>query len=324
MTDTIKIGTRRSKLATWQAEYVRDALAAAHPEHTFDLVFMTTEGDRILDKPLTEIGGKGLFTFELERALRAGEIDMAVHSLKDLPTDLEADFTVGAVPVRANPADVWVGRGGAPLDDLPAGATVGTSSLRRQAQLLKRRPDLKVQSIRGNVGTRLSKAHDPDGPYHGIILAAAGIERLGLHEHVTAEFPFDFMLPAPGQGAIGVQSRAADGRVNSLLAALEHNPTRLAVTAERTFLNVLEAGCRLPVAAYGAIADQTLHLSGRVGSLDGQTLIEVARSFDLGAAPAATHIALAEKLGRDAAREAIEAGAGELIAAVKEHITGDE
>ncbi|NDJ33545.1 MAG: hydroxymethylbilane synthase, partial [Chloroflexi bacterium] len=201
---TIHIGTRRSKLATWQATTIKSLLEAHHPELTVDLVFINTQGDQILDKPLAEIGGKGVFTYELEQALLNGGIDLAVHSLKDLPTELDPAFTVGAIPAREEPFDALVSRNDAGLDDLPEGAVIGTSSLRRRAQLLAYRPDLRIIDIRGNVGTRLNKTHDPEGPYDATMLAVAGLKRLEIADAITEVLDTSIMLPAPAQGAIGV------------------------------------------------------------------------------------------------------------------------
>lgn len=317
MSDPIRIGTRRSQLATWQANYVLSQLQQHHPQQPFELTFITTQGDRILDRPLVEIGGKGLFTLELEAALHNGRIDLAVHSLKDLPTEMPAGFVLGAVPKRANPFDALISRTGFTVADLPPSAAVGTSSLRRQAQIRHHRPDLQVQSIRGNVDTRIKKALDPDGPYDAIVLAVAGLERLELRSHISEYLDSQVMLPAPGQGALGIQCRADDQRILGLLAAIDHEPTRLAVTAERSFLNELEAGCRLPVAAYARFEHHDLILDGRVNSVNGQIIIEVKRKLPVATLKPDLRDKFAVKLGRDAAREAKTKGADGLIADVK-------
>jgi hydroxymethylbilane synthase len=304
----MRVGTRTSQLALWQTNHVRSQLLEHFPDLTVDLVHMTTSGDRILDKPLPEIGGKGLFTQELEQALIAGQIDMAVHSLKDLPTDLPAEFAIGAILRRASPFDALVSREKCTLSTLPLGSVVGTSSLRRRAQLLAFRPDLRIESLRGNVDTRVRKALDPQGPYDAIVLAVAGLERLDRDEVITEILSAEIMLPAPGQGAVAVQCRADDHPTLALLATLDDSPTRQAVTAERAFLNQLDAGCRLPVSAYAEIEGDSLHLVGHVNSLDGTQTITVS-----GSALAAD----AAQLGKRLAEEARTQGAGALLAEIQ-------
>jgi hydroxymethylbilane synthase len=304
----MRIGTRTSQLALWQANHVRDGLLEHFPDLTVDLVHMTTSGDRILDKPLPEIGGKGLFTQELEQALIAGQIDMAVHSLKDLPTDLPAEFSIGAILRRASPFDALISRGKCTLSTLPFGSVVCTSSLRRRAQLLAFRPDVRTESLRGNVDTRVRKALDPQGPYDAIVLAVAGLERLDRDEVITEILSAEIMLPAPGQGAVAVQCRADDHPTLALLAALDDSPTRQAVTAERAFLNRLDAGCRLPVSAYAQIEGNMLHLVGRVNSLNGTQTITVRGS---------ALVAEADQLGKRLAEDARAQGAGVLLAEIQ-------
>ncbi len=304
----LRIGTRRSTLALWQTHHVRDQLLTRHPDLAIDIVHMTTTGDRVLDRALPEIGGKGLFTQELEAALLAGEIDIAVHSLKDLPTDMPDAFTLGAILVRAAPFDALVSRDGHTLDTLPEGATVGTSSLRRRAQLRAHRPDLHTANLRGNVDTRLRKAFDPAGPYDAIVLAVAGLERLGRADAISEVLDSSIMLPAPAQGAIAVQCRAGDAQTLALLTALDDQPTRIAVTTERAYLQHLEAGCRLPVSAYATLEGDTLHLTGRVSGLDGSQTITVK-----GSAPQAEAAALGVRL----AQQALGQGADALLAQVK-------
>ncbi len=269
MDTLLRIGTRKSALALWQAEHIRHRLLAAWPHLTVELVPFTTRGDRELGKPLPEIGGKGLFTAELEAALRSGAIDIAVHSLKDLPTDLPPDLVVGAVTRREDPRDVLISRHGLSLDALPPNPTVGTSSNRRAAQVRLARPDARIIPLRGNVDTRVRKALDPTGPYDAVVLARAGVVRLGLERHVTQVLPFDVMLPAPGQGALGVQCRAHDERVLALLAPLDDADTRAAVIAERAFLQGLGGGCAMPVAALGEVRDGRLYLRGLFVTDDG-------------------------------------------------------
>lgn len=278
----VRIGTRGSALALWQAHHTRDLLLRAWPTLDVRIEVMKTQGDATLDTPLPLIGGKGVFTAELETALRSGALDLAVHSLKDLPTDESEGLIVGAIPERANPHDALISRGNYTLDSLPDHATVGTSSLRRSAQLLVRRPDLRLLDIRGNVDTRIRKAMAEDGPYDAIVLALAGLERLGRADEISQELPLDFVLPAPGQGALAVQCR--DEQVSrELLAPLNHRPTVLAVTAERAFLAALGGGCAVPVAAYGEITQRRLTLRGRVTAPDGTRQVDV--SLDGAATP---------------------------------------
>ena len=271
--ETLRLGTRTSRLAMWQAEHVAGALRAAWPGLAVELVPFVTQGDRTLDKPLPEIGGKGLFTAELEADLLDGRIDLAVHSLKDLPTDDPAGLTVGATTERADVRDAWISPSGATLADLPPGATVGTSSLRRGAQLLRQRPDLVIRSIRGNVETRIRKVHE--GDYDAGVLALAGLERLEIADRAAAVLDLDTMLPAPGQAALGVQVRSDDEAVLGRVAALDHAETRAAVTAERQFLAGLGGGCSAPIAAYAWVEGGQLHIRTRVVSTDGAQTVEV-------------------------------------------------
>jgi hydroxymethylbilane synthase len=301
LTRSLTIGTRGSALARWQTDWVRARLQTAWPDLECQTRLFTTSGDRILNKPLPEIGGKGLFTEELENALRNGEIDLAVHSLKDLPIDDAPGLTLGAIPVREDARDVLISRNGWTLDTLPRGARVGTSSLRRSAQLLALRPDLTLLPLRGNVDTRIRKAMN--GEYEAIVLAAAGVLRLGLGEHITEYLPFEVMLPAPGQGAMAVQCRADDASVLELLRPLDDPTPRAAVTAERAFLKALGGGCSAPVAAYAISNPQSLiSMTGRVASPDGCRVIRVS---GVGADPIA--------LGAELARKALAQGAGEIL-----------
>lgn len=313
----VRIGTRGSALARWQADHVAGLLRAAHAGLRVEISVIETHGDRVLDTPLPLIGGKGLFTAELEAELRGGAIDLAVHSLKDLPTEEPHGLVVGAVPRRANPQDVLVSRSGAALDALPPGGAVGTSSRRRTAQVLRRRPDLHVLDIRGNVDTRLRKALDPGGPYDAVILARAGVERLGRLDDVTQVLPFDVMLPAPGQGALGIQCRD-DAPSRALLAPLTDRATLLAVAAERAFLAALGGGCAVPVSAFAEVEPSggALRLRGRVTALGGDPQVEVADSCQPPAEDVAAHGA-AESLGRALAEEAIAGGADAILEAVR-------
>jgi hydroxymethylbilane synthase len=275
----IVFATRPSALARWQTQWVIRALQAAHPGLACVEQVITTQGDKILDRPLPEIGGKGLFTLELETELLGGRVHAAVHSLKDLPVQNPPGLAIGAIPARAEVRDALISAQNFTLEHLPHNAVVGTSSLRRAAQLRAARPDLRTESLRGNVDTRLRKAKE--GQFDAIVLAGAGLTRLELDDQVTEWLPLAVMLPAPGQGALAVQCRADDQETLRLLAALEHAPTRLAVTAERAFLEGLGGGCAVPVAAYaGQIGDDgsssgEIHLQARVLSPDGTSQIDL-------------------------------------------------
>lgn len=267
-TPTLVFATRPSALARWQTQWVIRALQAAHPGLTCREEVIVTRGDRVLDRSLPEIGGKGLFTQELEAALLSGRVQAAVHSLKDLPTTLPPGLTVGAVPARAEVRDALISAQGYTLETLPAGAVVGTSSLRRAAQLRAARPDVRIRPLRGNVDTRVRKALA--GQYDAIVLAGAGLTRLGLAEHVAQWLPLEVMLPAPGQGALAVECRADDEETLRLLAAVHDPATAATVTAERAFLAGLGGGCAVPVAAHAAwVAPERIRLTGFVGATDG-------------------------------------------------------
>lgn len=301
-TRVLRGGTRRSLLARWQTARIREALrlrGVASAE-----IPITTEGDRVLDRPLPDIGGKGVFTAALEEALRAGAIDFAVHSLKDLPIEQPADLVVAAVCMRSDPRDVLVARERHTLRSLPPGATVGTSSTRRIAQLRAVRPDLDLLPLRGNVDTRVRKARD--GEYDGIVIAAAGVERLGLGVTITEYLPFEVMLPAPGQGALAVQCRAGDQATGELLAALDDPDARAATDAERAFLAGVGGGCAAPVAALAEVSGEhrTLRLTGLIAALDGTQVVRVA-----GSGPIGEGLALARRL----AGQAVQRGARDLL-----------
>jgi hydroxymethylbilane synthase len=265
------IGTRGSKLALWQAEWVHARLRELEPGLSVSLKRIKTTGDKILDTPLAAIGGKGLFIKEIEDALLRGEIDLAVHSMKDVPTHVPEGLEILAIPEREDPRDVLISRGGIAFDRLGAGSRIGTSSLRRQAQLLHVRPDLCIQILRGNVDTRLRKLEA--GEFEGIILAAAGVQRLGWTDRVTEYLPPDVCLPAIGQGALALEGRASDAFVRDVAARLDHRPTRLAVTAERALLERLEGGCQVPIAAHATISGDTLKMTALVASVNGRRLI---------------------------------------------------
>jgi hydroxymethylbilane synthase len=276
--DSIRIGTRGSKLALWQAHWVKDALETRHSSLTCELVIIKTKGDKILDVPLAKVGGKGLFVKEIEEALLDGRIDLAVHSMKDMPAEIPAGLCIGAVPKREQPQDALVtsgrsiGRGGNGLTSLPKGARVGTSSLRRSAQLLHLRPDIEICGLRGNLDTRLAKLDTET--LDAIVLAAAGLKRLGYEARINAILDEAVMLPAVGQGALCIESRVADTRIQPLLEELNDAPTRTVVLAERAFLHRLEGGCQVPIAGHGHLAGDELTLTGLVAGLDGKTLIK--------------------------------------------------
>lgn len=302
----ITLGTRASALARAQTAWVEERLLGAFPGFECATAIVVTSGDRTQDAgvPLPEIGGKGLFTEELERALRAGEIDAAVHSLKDLPTDDAPGIVIGAVPTREDPGDCLVARDGLTLAGLREGAVVGTSSLRRSAQLRALRPDLEVCSIRGNVDTRVRKVRE--GEYDAAVLAAAGVRRLGLEEAVSEWLSDETLLPAPGQGALAVQCRAGDEPVLTLLDALDDPIARAETTAERAFLRALRSGCAAPVAARArALEGSAVRMEGLVASLDGAEVVRVHGEGD------------PEALGELLARQALAAGADGILAAIR-------
>jgi len=266
----IRIGTRASQLALAQTKWVIDKISARYPDIRVDLIKIKTRGDRILDRPLSTIGGKGLFVKEIEEALIRKEIDVAVHSLKDVPAELPDSLYIGLIPEREDPHDVIISKDNIHLKDLPEGASVGTSSLRRSAQLLHHRPDLKIFPLRGNLETRIRKL---DTAYiHAIVVAAAGLHRIGLKDKATQSFSFDLMLPAIGQGALGLELRRDDKQTRDILAFLDHYPTRVEVEAERSFLMGLKGGCQLPVAGLARLKDGSIHLDGLVANLDGSTI----------------------------------------------------
>ena len=301
----IRIATRKSALALWQAEHVADALNALAEVDSVDLVPLSTRGDEILDKSLQKIGGKGLFIKELEVAMQVGDADIAVHSMKDVPAEMPDGFCIAAVLERANHADAFVGRNGCVLDTLPEGARIGSSSLRRQAQLKLMRPDLKVEPLRGNVNTRLSKLDN--GDYDAIILAAAGLERLGLQHYISQQFTPDEMLPAAAQGVIGIECLENNGELRAVLEHLSHAPTVQTTAAERAIAKTLDASCQSPVATHAVIDGSAMTVTALVAMPDGSESIR-----DSVQGPAVE----AEHLGIELANRLLASGAGELLAAV--------
>ena len=298
--DPLIFATRPSALARWQTSFVCGALQVAWPGLQCQEVIITTQGDRILDRPLPEIGGKGLFTKELESELLAGRVHAAVHSLKDLPVEDALGLATGAIPPRAEARDALVSAKGYTLHSLPEGARVGTSSLRRSAQLLARRPELQIDALRGNVDTRLRRALA--GQFDAIVLAGAGLARLGLESFISEWLPLEVMLPAPGQGALAVQCRADDAETLRYLAALEDPATRKATAAERAFLIGLGGGCSLPIAAYARLEGDEIVMDALAASPDGKRMV---RLYGWGKDP--------YELGSSLASQALEQGAGEIL-----------
>ncbi len=268
---TVRIATRKSPLAMWQAEHVAAELKQAHPGLEVELLGMSTQGDKILDTPLAKIGGKGLFVKELEQGMLAGSADIAVHSMKDVPVELPDGLHLPVIMQREDPRDAFVSNNFQGLDELPQGATVGTSSLRRECQLRERRPDLKIAPLRGNVNTRLRKLDE--GEFDAIILASAGLIRLGFGQRIADFIEPEQSLPAIGQGAVGIECRVDDARVNALLEPLRHAETALCVSAERAMNHRLMGGCQVPIAGYAILQGDELYLRGLVGEPDGSQII---------------------------------------------------
>ncbi|MDH5179211.1 MAG: hydroxymethylbilane synthase [Gammaproteobacteria bacterium] len=271
MADILRIATRKSQLALWQAEYVRDMLQKIHPGLEVELLKMTTQGDKILDTPLAKVGGKGLFVKELENGLLTGEADIAVHSMKDVPVELPLGLHLPVICPREDPRDAFVSNTFDSFEALPEGARLGTSSLRRQCQLSALRPDLRIIDLRGNVNTRLQKLDD--GEYDAIILAAAGLKRLDMTHRITEYLDTSVSLPAIGQGAVGIECRQDDVRINNLLAPLNDPETHIRVLAERAMNHRLQGGCQVPIAGYAELSKGMLLLRGLVGQSDGSVIV---------------------------------------------------
>ena len=301
----IRIATRKSALALWQAEYVKARLEQAHPALVVTLVPMVSRGDKLLDSPLSKIGGKGLFVKELETALLENEADIAVHSMKDVPMDFPEGLGLFCICEREDPRDAFVSNTFASLDDLPQGSVVGTSSLRRQAQLLTRRPDLEIRFLRGNVNTRLAKLDA--GEYDAIILAAAGLIRLGFEDRITSPISIEHSLPAGGQGAVGIECRSSDPEIHALLAPLHHADTAVRVTAERSLNKHLNGGCQVPIACYAVLEGEQVWLRGLVGDPGGGLLLS---------AEARGPQSAATELGVQVAEDLLAQGAGAILQAV--------
>lgn len=297
------IGTRKSELALWQSTWVRDRLIEAHPGLEVELAETDTAGDRDLATPLPLVDGKGVFTAEIEEGLRDGSIDLAVHSLKDLPTVLPEGFEIGAYCMRHDPRDAFLGKDGLALADLPEGARIGTSSLRRAAQVHRVRPDVECESIRGNLATRWRKLHEDEG-MAGIILAVAGVVRLGWRDRITEYLAPDVVMPAAGQGVIAVEVAAGREDVAALVRAVNHAESERAARAERSFLAALEGGCQTPIGALAVCTGDVIRLAGMVCSLDGSRMVRVERT---GTQP--------ERVGREAAEDAFAQGAADILPA---------
>ena len=304
-TPTLRIATRKSPLALWQAEHVAARLRAAHPGLAVELVGMSTQGDRILDSPLAKVGGKGLFVKELEVALLDGRADIAVHSMKDVPVEFPDGLHLPVILEREDPRDAFVSNAYARFEDLPQGARVGTSSLRRQCQLAARRPDLVIDSLRGNVNSRLAKLDA--GQFDAIILAAAGLKRLGFADRIRCELEPETSLPAIGQGAIGIECRRDDARTGALIAVLDDPDTHLRLRAERALNTRLKGGCQVPIAGHAILDGDQLWLRGLVGESDGSRMLRAERR-----GPASE----AEALGVQLAEDLLALGADVILARV--------
>ncbi|QKG84078.1 hydroxymethylbilane synthase [Kroppenstedtia pulmonis] len=304
----VRVGTRRSELAVTQTEWVMNQMEEKLPD-SWELIKETivTRGDQILNVTLSKVGGKGLFVKEIEQALLDGRIDLAVHSMKDMPGEMSAGLMMGAVSIREDPRDCLISRTGATLDQLPEQAVVGTSSLRRQAQVLAYRPDLQVKPVRGNLNTRWQKLMD--GQFDALVLASAGIARMGWQDRVDQYLSEDVMLPAVGQGALAVQCRSDDHEILKILKSVHHEQTAAAIQAERSFLHAFEGGCHLPIAGYATVTDDQIHLRGLVAHPDGKRIIKGELSGSNG-----------EEVGRLLAEELTKQGAGDLLKEVRKGI----
>ncbi len=302
MTDILRIATRKSPLALWQAEFVKAELEKIHSELTVELVPMVTRGDKILDTPLAKIGGKGLFVKELELAMLDGRADIAVHSMKDVPMEFPEGLGLSVICEREDPRDAFVSNTYQSLDKLPLGAKVGTCSLRRQCQLMAKRPDIQILDLRGNVGTRLGKLDE--GQYDAIILASAGLKRLGLSERIAQEIEPDWMLPAGGQGAVGIECRVDDDRIINYLKPLNHSETAYRVKAERAVNHHLQGGCQVPIGVFSTINGEQIKIEALVGKVDGSLIIQHQIEG---------HIDQAEVLGVQLAKMLLASGAGEIL-----------
>jgi len=301
----IIIGTRGSQLALWQAKHIASCIKSEHPSVDLELKIIKTSGDKIQDVPLAKVGGKGLFVKEIEEALIEKKIDLAVHSMKDVPAVLPDGLIIYAIPEREDPRDALISPKGKVLEELPEGSRVGTCSLRRESQLLSKFPYLKIETLRGNLDTRIKKVED--GLYDAIILAASGIKRLGWSDKITQFIPKEIMLPAVGQGALGIEVHEENESVKKLIKCLDHRESHEAVLGERGFLRKLEGGCQVPIACFGYISGENINLTGLVASLDGKRIIK----------KSCTGLSSkAFSLGENLAASLLEEGAGEILKAV--------
>lgn len=301
----IRIGTRASLLALWQANWIKDTLEEQNTGIKVELIKIKTTGDKILDVPLAKVGGKGLFVKEIEDALLSNKIDLAVHSMKDVPTDLPEGLHIASVTEREDPRDALLSRGGCKMMELPHNAKIGTSSLRRQAQILNVRPDFEINQLRGNLDTRIKKLTTKE--LDAVILAAAGIRRMGWTDKITEYIPTEVCLPAIGQGAVGVETRVDDDTISGLVSRLNHEPTSIAVRAERAFLKRLEGGCQVPIAAFGEINGKKIKLRGLVGRIDGSEIIKDSLEGS---------VERVEEIGVELAEKLLSMGAGEILSEV--------
>ena len=298
----IIIGSRGSQLALWQANWVKSQLENLHSNADISIRVITTSGDKIKDVPLSKIGGKGLFVKEIEEALLAKEIDLAVHSMKDVPIEIPSQLEISIITKRENPLDALISKNGKKLADLPQGATIGTSSLRRSSQLLNHRNDFKIHPLRGNVDTRLKKVEE--GKYDAILLASAGLNRLGWSNRITEEISHEIIIPAMGQGALGIETRLGDTKTYNFISSLNHEQTNYEVSAERALVGKLDGGCQVPIGAYAKIEDNLITLKGLVASLDGKI---IHKSEIVGPIDDAINI------GQDLGEELLKMGANEIL-----------
>lgn len=306
MNDPIKIGTRGSKLALWQANWVKSVLQEKFPQYTVALTIIKTQGDKILDVPLAKVGGKGLFVKEIEHALLTRQVDIAIHSMKDMPAEIPDGLCIGAIPERENPFDVFISKTGLGYKELDRGSIIGTSSLRRGAQLRHARPGFVIQPLRGNLDTRLKKLENEN--LDAIVLAAAGVRRLNLEHKITEYLDPDIILPAIGQGALCIEIRKDDAKIGPLVESMDHTATRTVVKGERAFLRRLEGGCQVPIAGHGKINKEELILTGLVAEIDGTRIIKGEKSGPLDSA---------EAVGIELAEELLDNGADEILQKLK-------
>lgn len=313
MKTDITIGTRGSELALWQAKWVKSAILRHFPELSVNLEIIKTKGDKILDVPLAKVGGKGLFVKEIEEALLNGRIDLAVHSMKDMPAEIPDGLCIGAVPEREIPNDVLISKNHLTLSELPEGAKIGTSSLRRSSQLLNFRPDIAIRTLRGNLGTRIKKLETDD--LDAIVLAAAGVKRLNLEDKVSEYIDSNTLIPAVGQGALCIETRENDPATHKIISRLDHPVTRGIITGERAFLHRLEGGCQVPMAAYGTVNGSVLTITGMVAEIDGSKIIKQVLTGPLDQAG---------KIGTELAERLINMGAGEILEKLTQEFNANE